>query len=63
LSEPLESSVSGKNKAHYETTIEETELEKQLGEKANQKVKILNCGLSEFLARRGFLLLFFRQKK
>jgi hypothetical protein len=43
--------------------MKETALEKELSEKANQEAKQLNQYPGEFLARRGFLLLFFRQKK
>ena len=43
--------------------MEEAELELQQGEQANQETMLLNICQSEFLARRGFLLLFFRKKK
>jgi len=43
--------------------MKEADLEIQISEKANQEAKPLKMNQSEFLARRGFLLLFFRKKK
>ena len=46
-----------------EGQMKEADLEIQISEKANQEAKPLKMNQSEFLARRGFLLLFFRKKK
>lgn len=43
--------------------MKEIGCEMELSEQANQKAKQKNESKGEFLARRGFLLLYFRKKK
>jgi hypothetical protein len=43
--------------------MKEADLEIQLSEKADKETRLLIDYQSEFLARRSFLLLFFRKKK